>query len=371
MQLKQETKTIRVIMVGGFLGAGKTTLISRLADSYTKKGWRVGVVTNDQAQNLVDTQDLRSKGFAVEEVSGSCFCCAFNKMYDSMQRLSLYRPDLILLEPVGSCTDLIATVLEPMKQLHRNQFTVTPYMVLVDPQRVRQVFSAGSQDLPRDTAYIYEKQLEEADVLVVTKIDVTPRQLVDEVVGTLRKRFPRTRILTASAVSGVGLNEILSLCESDENVGLNIPDVDYDVYARGEAELGWLNSTVKLTATRPFDLSGTLSGILGQVSSHLETQGVQIAHLKAIVSADGTPVAIANVTHSGSKPELHQASAHQLSSAEITFNARAVIDPETLSHVIEASLKDECEKRAVKYQINALHYLRPSRPVPTYRFPRN
>ncbi len=61
---------------------------------------------------------------------------------------------------------------------------------------------------------------------------------------------------------------------------------------------------------------------------------------------------------SGSKAELHQATAHRVSSAEITFNAKAIIDPEGLSHVIEECLNDECKKRGAKYQINALHYLR-------------
>ena len=48
-------KPIRFIMVGGFLGAGKTTTIGRLAGMLTKQGHRVGIVTNDQAADLVDT----------------------------------------------------------------------------------------------------------------------------------------------------------------------------------------------------------------------------------------------------------------------------------------------------------------------------
>ena len=51
----------RFIMIGGFLGAGKTTTLSRLAKYYQSQGKRVGLVTNDQAQNLVDTNLLRSR----------------------------------------------------------------------------------------------------------------------------------------------------------------------------------------------------------------------------------------------------------------------------------------------------------------------
>jgi G3E family GTPase len=54
---------MRFLMVGGFLGAGKTTTLGRLASSYIEKGLRVGIVTNDQATDLVDTHTLRQRGF--------------------------------------------------------------------------------------------------------------------------------------------------------------------------------------------------------------------------------------------------------------------------------------------------------------------
>ena len=77
----------RFIMIGGFLGAGKTTAIARLAHRYQSQGKRVGIVTNDQATDLVDTNLLRSQGFDVGEVAGSCFCCNFDELTRTMERL--------------------------------------------------------------------------------------------------------------------------------------------------------------------------------------------------------------------------------------------------------------------------------------------
>src|SRR6516164_497347 len=103
-------KRLRFVMVGGFLGAGKTTTLARLARFYLDRGQKVGLVTNDQAQDLVDTTSLRSQGFSVEEVPGACFCCRFNDLVAKVGELeSAARPDVILAEPVGSCTDLVAT----------------------------------------------------------------------------------------------------------------------------------------------------------------------------------------------------------------------------------------------------------------------
>ncbi len=125
---------IRFVMIGGFLGAGKTTTIARLARHYQAQGKRVGIVTNDQATDLVDTQLLRSQGFEVGEVAGSCFCCNFDSLTDAAQNLERWeRPDVILAEPVGSCTDLVATVIQPLKSLFQTKFDVAPYGVILKP----------------------------------------------------------------------------------------------------------------------------------------------------------------------------------------------------------------------------------------------
>ena len=58
---------IRFLMLGGFLGAGKTTTIARLARHHQSRGLKVGIVTNDQATDLVDTNSLRAQGFDVGE----------------------------------------------------------------------------------------------------------------------------------------------------------------------------------------------------------------------------------------------------------------------------------------------------------------
>src|SRR5262249_17492889 len=110
---------VRFIMIGGFLGAGKTTTLSRLAKFYQGRGQRVGLVTNDQAQNLVDTTSLRAQGLPVEEVPGACFCCRFEDLVGKIGVLQVSnRPDVILAEPVGSCTDLVATVIQPLRDLY-------------------------------------------------------------------------------------------------------------------------------------------------------------------------------------------------------------------------------------------------------------
>ena len=77
----------KLILIGGFLGAGKTTLLAQAAQRLSRQGKRVGLVANDQAADLVDTELLRDSGSRVEEVAGGCFCCRFPDMISAMERL--------------------------------------------------------------------------------------------------------------------------------------------------------------------------------------------------------------------------------------------------------------------------------------------
>ncbi len=123
----------RYIMIGGFLGAGKTTAVARLAQHLTDHGTRVGLICNDQSSGLVDTTLLRSKGFPVEEITGGCFCCRFNSLLDAADSLTQSsRPDVFLAEPVGSCTDLVATVSYPLRRIYGDRFRVSRPARLLD-----------------------------------------------------------------------------------------------------------------------------------------------------------------------------------------------------------------------------------------------
>ena len=123
----------RYIMIGGFLGAGKTTAVGRLARWLCDRGMRVGLITNDQGSHLVDTNLLLKRGFPVEEIPGGCFCCRFNSLVDATKRLTAAsRPEVFVAEPVGSCTDLAATVTYPLRQLYGEGYSIAPLSVLVD-----------------------------------------------------------------------------------------------------------------------------------------------------------------------------------------------------------------------------------------------
>src|SRR6476469_2462187 len=187
----------RYVMIGGFLGAGKTTCVAKLAQHLTTKGLKVGLITNDQGSELVDTAMLRSRGFATEEIPGGCFCCRFNSLVDAAGKLTeATRPAVFIAEPVGSCTDLVATVTYPLRRIYGDNFLIAPVSVLVDPVRAARVLGIESGgNFSEKVVYIYKKQLEEADIIVINKIDLLSPERVEELRAALAKKFPRAEIL--------------------------------------------------------------------------------------------------------------------------------------------------------------------------------
>ncbi len=361
-------KTIRFVMVGGFLGAGKTTTLARLAREYTRQGKRVGLVTNDQAQNLVDTNSLRAQGFAVEEVPGACFCCKFDELVGKVGELEAHeRPDIILAEPVGSCTDLVATVIQPLKDLYRTRFTVAPYAVLFKPSHGLRILRNEGAGFSPKAAYIFRKQLEEADAIAINRLDEISEFDLAELHRLLGEQFPGTPVLALSAKTGQGFEALTHLLNQDGAFGRKILDIDYDTYAEGEAELGWLNSSIHVASETPFELDELLIDIVNGLAASLRKLGGEVAHLK-VIGLDEGAFGVANLVSNITESELSLASGSKVREADVIVNARVALDPAILEAEVRRVVEDACREWEIRPTFRQTQSLRPGRPTPTHRY---
>ena len=359
---------IRYVMVGGFLGAGKTTTLARLAKQYMQRGLSVGIVTNDQATDLVDTNTLRAQGFDVGEVAGACFCCNFDELMGTIERLGASRaPDVILAEPVGSCTDLVSTVIQPMKQLYDAQFDIAPYSVILKPSHGKRILGGEERaGFSPKAAYILTKQLEEADAILINRIDELPAEEVEELEALVRERYPGTPVLRVSARSGEGFEALTELLDQRGDFGRRILDIDYDTYAEGEAELGWLNSSLRVSADRPFALDGLLLDVVERLQRRLEAARAETAHLKAIGLWEGF-FGVANLVSSDSPPQLSLPSHCEVRETDVVVNARVACDPAELERHVREAIAEACRQIGAVSDFRQTQSFRPGRPVPTHR----
>ena len=363
----------RYIMIGGFLGAGKTTTVGRLAKHLSDQGLRVGLITNDQAGGLVDTKLLRGQGYATEEIAGGCFCCRFNTLVDAASKLANdAKPDVFIAEPVGSCTDLVATVTYPLRRMYGDAFTVAPLSVLVDPIRARRVFGLDQGGtFSAKVAYIFKKQLEEADIIVISKSDLIDDTQREELRAVLAKEFPLAKIVTASPRQETGLDELFASLMTDEQARRNPMSVDYEVYADGEALLGWLNATVTLKADDDFDANAFLKQLALIVQARLQQNGAEIAHFKMTFSPDdgiAGELASINLVRSDYVAELGMELDEPTTGGQLIVNLRAEADPASLMDAVKDGLAEATLNFfGLKATIDHEEHFRPGKPTPTHR----
>ena len=344
-------------------------MLARLARHYQKRGLNVGVVTNDQASDLVDTNTLRAQGFDVGEVAGSCFCCNFDGLMGTIEKLGQdRRPDVILAEPVGSCTDLVATVVLPLKRLFEAEFSIAPYCVILKPSHGARILrnETGAGFSPK-AAYILKKQLEEADAILVNRVDELDPREVEELAQLINRNYPGRPILKISARTGAGCEALEALLDQQGEFGRRVLDIDYDIYAEGEAELGWLNASVHVWAGSPFSLDDLLLDIVGRLSRELDQAGAEIAHLKIIGLSEGF-FGVANLISRDHVPELSLPSHCDVREFELIVNARVATDPAVLETCVHSVVTAACLAAGAAAEFRQTQCFRPARPTPTHRF---
>ena len=326
--MTQEASTSKpwIVMVGGFLGAGKTTLLLAAARMLEARGIRSALILNDQGEALVDSTFAGLHHLKSGEVTGGCFCCKFSDLIRVMDQLRAHAPDVIFAEPVGSCTDIYATTLLPLREF-ADQFRLAPFTVLVDPARAMEL---TGNDADPHLRFLFQTQIEEADIVCFTKgdlrLDPPPMQA------------PAVRQLSAKTGQGVSawLDEVLSGTLSP---AANVLTIDYAEYARAEAALAWLNLEVAIALADPQSSAILIGPLLERLDHDFTRADIAIVHLKAIIQSSQGYLKAATCANSqqpsiegdlAASPALH----HQL-----LLNLRAVGSAETVKAIVEMNIR--------------------------------
>jgi hypothetical protein len=319
-----------VAVIGGFLGAGKTTLILAAAALLQRQGVRVAVVLNDQGTDLVDTHLVQSHGIPSDQVAGGCFCCRFPDLIDALDRLANAAPEIVFAEAVGSCTDIVATTLRPLLRDYPARFRVAPLTVLVN---------ANQNFADDDLQFLYTNQVAEADVLIRW--------------GSALPSSARC----VNAVTGEGVAEWLAeILGGDNPVAVHALTLDYERYAAAEASLAWLNARVTAEATPAISPAMLVGPFLDRLSAIVPN----IVHLKLFAQCDSGYLKAA-LTASNADPIVEGTlDASPSAGHEILLNVRALADPLELRSIIESELA----KLPAHLTWRHVQSFRPAAPVP-------
>ena len=162
---------IDIIIVSGFLGAGKTSLIQKWLQDGALHG-RVAIIENDFGEIGVDAALLRSGEVTVSELNSGCICCSLSGDFVRalLELITRYAPDTILIEPsgVGMLSDVRKACVHP---------SIQPF--------ARMLHAVTVVDIKRMNRYLenfgafYEDQIRRADVIVFSRVEQYPERIAD------------------------------------------------------------------------------------------------------------------------------------------------------------------------------------------------
>jgi len=311
------------------------------------------VILNDQGDELVDTRHADALGVIAREVTGGCFCCRLSGLMEVIEELRPRLPDVIFAEPVGSCTDISATVIGPLREQY-DSCRVAPFTVLADRKRAAELLGEKADS---DMAFLFRKQLEEADLVCMSKADLYP-----EAVGVAGLE---ARWVSAKTGQGVEawLDEVLF---GSLEAGRTTLEIDYARYARAEAALAWLNLSFTLEPPEPASPALTIGPFLDGLTAALTAAGIPIVHLK-IFDSSASGWLKAAVCGNGEEPRVEgNLDASPAGRHEVLLNLRAKGGPELVRRVVEEQLQ-QMEGRLTEVRIDCFS---PAAPRPERRVTR-
>ncbi len=309
----------------------------------------------------------------MEQVTGGCFCCRAAELGEALGRLAQEaRPDVFIAEPVGSCTDLMATVLLPIQQIYAQPMDIAPMSVLIDGARLAETVLAKSHLAGRrrgfsaDVQYIFYKQLEEAELLVLNKVDLLSKPKVKRLKAWLEEHYPGKPVHVVSTVTGEGLEAWFTQLLATVSGPGQLMEVDYERYGAGEARMGWFNATIGIhAASQPVDGNALLLDLAKGIQRDLEADGAELAHFKMSLSQRDGELAVVNAVRNGEAAALSRRAAGKLMVAELLINLRAEAEPELLNRRVSEQIdRPHREWRAV-WKKRA--FFKPGQPEPTHR----
>ncbi|WP_339786659.1 GTP-binding protein [uncultured Imperialibacter sp.] len=359
---------MKIYLVGGFLGSGKTTAIANACQQLKKQGLKVGVITNDQGQYLVDSEFLSAEGISSAQVTGGCFCCNYDQLDEQIQRMTdSISPDVIFAESVGSCTDLVATVLKPLLKFRGQEMEGMTLSCFVDARMLMMHSTNKRLPFSADTTYIWEKQIEEASLIVVNKIDLVNTSDLPAFKQALTAKYPDKRFLFQNSLQEDSVREWLNELDRYEANELISLDLDYAKYGKGEAELAWLDEQITIKTFDGTAIKVAIDFIEG-LTSGFKREQLPIGHLKLMITSNGTLRKISFTTVSSGAAETNELKSFFGDSNEVqlTVNARVQTAPEVLRGLLEVELGLLRTAGAIISEEN-IAFFSPGFPTPTHQ----
>ena len=182
---------MKVLVIGGFLGSGKTTAIINLGKYLSENNYRVAIIVNEIGEIGLDGDVISKYGFDTTELTSGCICCSLKTdlRYTVTTLYNDYNPDILVIEPTGiAFPDVIRNEVNLM---NLNDVDFAPLVTLIDGSRFKQ--------LMKEIKHFSQRQIIDAEILVINKTDLIESRELPIIEDAVHQLNPNADIIRLSA----------------------------------------------------------------------------------------------------------------------------------------------------------------------------
>jgi G3E family GTPase len=349
---------MRVFLIGGFLGAGKTTTVLKLIDRLIADEKKVAMIVNEVGEIGIDGSALETAGIPSKEIAGGCICCTLviNLRHTVTEISKIHKPDILIIEPTGlSFPNQIRDELLDMNIM----MSFAPVVTLVDASR----FIREMDQIPN----FIESQLNESEIIGINKVDLVSEEQIKSIELLLKEKYPDVYIMRMSATTDdTAVDKIYKMIirEGDELIsridteGRPKPKVTEKLNSIEISNVTRYSGMYKVTGNLTVKSAGTLlENLVGAVGMEISNINPSfVGHIKMAIKVDDVFVKVSQTAGTDDRKVqaeyIQQEMTENTGKYELRFLASATNVPkDRIVEIVEQSMDIFLTSKKLTYEL--------------------
>ncbi|WP_148704742.1 CobW family GTP-binding protein [Methanosarcina siciliae] len=343
---------MKVMIIGGFLGSGKTTAIQKISRQLSNAGKRTAIIVNEIGEIGLDGDTLKSPDIKTEELTSGCICCTLKiSMQYTLQTLEEeFRPEIVIIEPTGIAFP--GQIREEIEMMGLSELSFAPVVTIVDPGR----FGTEAKEIPR----FIETQVREAEILGINKVDIAPAEIVMATEQMLTELNPEAKILKFSAKLGDEPFENL-LAHLAVPGTAKTPQEKQNSIEISEVSAHSVLYTLKASSLSPEKGRLLIEESLQTIRDRIKEMNPEfIGHVKLSLKLPGSMIK-GSVTSSEEAPQVEFISRKNEKLELRLLSAITKVPKDRLRGIVESTLEAKLDESDTSFEKKELHHGKPTK----------
>ena len=220
---------VKIDIISGFLGAGKTTLIKKLLkDGF--QGEQVVLIENEFGEIGIDGGFLKEAGIEIREMNSGCICCSLVGDFGTSLKevVTKYDPDRILIEPsgVGKLSDVIKAVQGVQDEV---DIKLNSYTTVVDAKKCKMYM--------KNFGEFFDNQIQYAGAIIMSRTDIASEKKVQESLELLRSLNKDAAIIT-TPIENLDGKKLVEVMEHPVSLEQEMLEEEHEHHHHHDGECG-------------------------------------------------------------------------------------------------------------------------------------